>query len=90
MAGKTVADGVERYGRYIRLAEGATWPLPVGPAEWTLRYGTPSREDILHAASCMNAFNALAALPREEQRKVSRAIRAGVQDYQRAGNSDGG
>lgn len=88
MKGKTLPEGVERHGRFIRVDGEMTWPLPVGPAEWNLRYGQPTREDILHAASCMNALYALAAKPRDDQRRIAKAIVAGVTDYQRSGNDD--
>jgi hypothetical protein len=56
---------VGRPGSYVRLPNGTTWPNPVDPAEveWRLRYGTPTRSDILVAASTMAAYRALVEGP---------------------------
>lgn len=45
---------------FLRV-EGTTWPNPSDPGEveWRLRYGTPTREDLLVAASFMHAYQYL-------------------------------
>lgn len=46
---------------YIRRDDGTVWPNPDDPAEvqWRLRYGTPSKEDLLWAASAASAYREL-------------------------------
>lgn len=44
--------------------EDMTWPCPgkrMGDLEWTLRYGTPTREDLLYAASIVASFGQMVA-----------------------------
>lgn len=42
----------------IRLEDGTTWPR-VGDLEWTLRYGEPSKEQLLTAAWIVASYGAL-------------------------------
>jgi hypothetical protein len=69
----------KRYGRYVRW-EGMTWPLHVeqgdDSVQWRLRYGTPSREDILFAASVMSAYASLIIATEAHRREVVAEIRA--------------
>jgi hypothetical protein len=46
---------------YIRRDDGTVWPDPDDPGEvsWRLRYGTPSKEDLLWAASVVSAYREL-------------------------------
>lgn len=41
--------------------EGCTWPNPLDPSEieWKLRYGTPTRAELLQAASFLSAYKHL-------------------------------
>ena len=50
----------QRAEPYVRV-EGTTWPNPNDPreVEWRLRYGTPTREDLLLAASFIHAYRYL-------------------------------
>lgn len=60
--------------------DGMTWPNPADPAEvqWRLRYGQPSKVDLLVAASFMHAYAHLIALPQRERNERVRQIRASV------------
>lgn len=53
---------MKKHGRWGRFG-GMTWPLPErdedDSVEWRLRYGTPTKEDLLVAASYMHAYTAL-------------------------------
>jgi hypothetical protein len=46
---------------YLRLSDGTTWPDPHDPSnvEWELRYGEPTREQMLFAASVISAYSYL-------------------------------
>lgn len=62
---------------YLRLPEKSTWPNPNDPREvqWRLRYGTPSREDLLFAASTMAAYSYLLGIPQRRRCSVVAQIR---------------
>lgn len=62
---------------YLRF-DGMTWPNPVDPngVQWRLRYGTPSKSDLLVAASFMHAYSHLIELPRREREQRISALRA--------------
>jgi hypothetical protein len=59
--------------------DGMAWPNPNDPheIEWALRYGTPSREQMLAAASFIAAYRQLVDLPTRERNKRIASIRAG-------------
>ena len=46
---------------WIKPTEDTTWPDPADPldVEWTLRYGTPERADLLWAAAVISAYKHL-------------------------------
>ena len=46
---------------YLRLDDGTTWPDPADPdgVQWHLRYGEPTREHLLFAASVLAAYSEL-------------------------------
>ena len=69
-------------GSWLRLPDGTTWPNPADPneVEWRLRYGNPTREDILAAASVMNAYGHLVFAPERRRREVVRMIRRVIRD----------
>lgn len=49
----------KKYGKYVRFEEPMkemTWPLPDQDLNWVLRYGNPTREQLLHAASILSAY----------------------------------
>lgn len=62
---------------YVKPEPDTVWPNPLSPQstelEWTLRYGQPTRQDLLRAASEMAAYRALVARGRS---RLSRACRA--------------
>lgn len=76
----TAIDRVRR--RHPRGDEepGPTWPNPADPklVQWRLRYGTPSRSDLLVAASFMHAYAHLIDLPRRERDQRIAQIRSEV------------
>ena len=43
-------------GHYVSLDNGTTWPVNVGDIEWRLRHGTPTRSDLLVAASVLGIY----------------------------------
>lgn len=57
-----------------------TWPRYLehedDSVEGRLRYGTPSREDLLYAASVMAAYAALVGSTDKKRREVVRMLRA--------------
>jgi hypothetical protein len=68
---ETVAD------RYLRFGE-MVWSLPDDDLEWRLRNGTPSRSDLLHAASILADYHALIYSPVRKSAAVLRALRSAV------------
>lgn len=60
--------------------DGMTWPNPTDPnnVQWRLRYGIPSRQDLLAAASFMHAYAHLIDLPQRERNQRVSQIRANV------------
>jgi hypothetical protein len=41
--------------------EGTTWPVNVGPVGWRLRYGEPTRSDLLIAAWVLDVYGTMTA-----------------------------
>ena len=62
---------------WLVLPEGRTFPDPADPNEvqWRLRYGTPTREDMMAAASVMSAYAALVYMPGRVRDGVIRDLR---------------
>ena len=63
--------------RYTRVGAEMTWPQPgeaLGEVQWRLRYGTPTREDLLCAAGVMSAYHALVATTQFNRNKVCGAL----------------
>lgn len=59
--------------------DGMTWPrisAGIGDIEWALRYGEPTREEVLVAASVLNAYRALIKLGRVEREAIVRVLRS--------------
>lgn len=50
---------------YLRLGDGTLWPNPLDPkdVQWSLRYASPSREELLLAADMLSAYRHLATHP---------------------------
>lgn len=57
--------------------DGMTWPDPDDPLEieWTLRYGTPTRAQLLAAASMIAAYKQLVADPQVRRNAKIAGIR---------------
>jgi hypothetical protein len=57
-----------------------TWPIHEegedDSVQWRLRYGHPTREDILYAASVMSAYHSLVNSTRNKRDEVVRELRA--------------
>lgn len=66
----------EPHNSWVRF-DGMTWPNPLDPneVESVLRYGTPTREQILTAASFMAAYRALVYETQEKRNQKCRKIR---------------
>lgn len=69
--------------KHIVLSDGSSWTLPAVESDdeygvgHTLRYGTPSRSDLLVAASIIDAYGYLLVQSTREKRDlVCREIRA--------------
>lgn len=66
---------------HLRLDDGTTWPDPGDPGDvqWQLRYGGPTREQMVFAASVMAAYGRLGLGPRSSQlaalRRAAKAAR---------------
>lgn len=56
--------------------DGMTWPRVGTNLEWTLRYGTPTREDLLLAASVAAAYEALVEASAATRGDVVKHLRA--------------
>lgn len=65
-----------RRSSYVRV-EGTTWPHPDDPnsVEWVLRYGNPSREDLLRAASFIHAYRHLISMTQRERNHRIQTLR---------------
>ncbi len=64
---------------YVRF-DGMTWPNPdaLGETEHALRYGQPTRADLLVAASVLGAYRALVLDPQHRRNKNVAGIRRAV------------
>lgn len=64
--------------------EGMTWPNPQDPddVQWRLRYGEPTRADLLAAASVMAAYAHLVSMPRRERESRIAGIRRACREVQ--------
>lgn len=46
------------------------WPLPDQDLNWTLRYGNPTREQLLYAASILSAYHQAVVDPQKKRNFV--------------------
>ena len=66
---------------WTQLADGTVWPVPDAVDDdrqigWTLTYGTPTREELLRAASIIRAYDFLVLETTSERRnQIVREIR---------------
>lgn len=66
------------HGAFVRHGDGSCWTFPGRRLEeigWRLRYGTPSREDELVAASGLDALMCLVSLDPERRETIVRRMR---------------
>lgn len=65
-------------GNFARFG-GMTWPMPLedddDSVQWRLRYGKPSREDILVAAAYMEAYGALVYSTQKKRNTVCKRLK---------------
>lgn len=80
------SEGEERCEVYLHF-EDMTWPNPNDPSEieWRLRYGTPTRSDLLLVASFMGAYRHLVGLPVRTRNKRISSLRSKLSDTEEAG-----
>lgn len=67
-------DWMRLTGRYA-VFDGMTWPNPDTAVAWTLKYGVPSREDLLFAASIIDAYQTLVTMPVKRRRGIIARLR---------------
>ena len=64
---------------YINVGTEMTWPT-IGQrlldVEWALRYGEPTSQDLLFAASILNAYRALVLKTAKDRAEIVRELRA--------------
>lgn len=74
------ADPPALAARHFVRVEGTTWPNPNDPTEvqWRLRYGTPSKSDLLIAASFMHAYAYLLSMSQKDRNHRVATIREAV------------
>lgn len=77
---RCVASVMERHSpraKRVDMGNGAAWPIPDGDLEQTLRYGEPSKEDCILAASILAAYAYMVGdCPAKDRSAAVRAIRA--------------
>ena len=68
-----------RVNPFLRI-EDTTWPSPLDPNEtqWRLRYGQPSKEDLLFAASVMSAYGYLFEMTQRDRNRRIDQIKSAV------------
>ena len=69
----------------VKVSDGSSWPRPALESDdeygvgYTLRYGTPTRSDLLKAAEIIDAYSYLVAESTREKRDlVCREVRAAL------------
>jgi hypothetical protein len=55
---KNRKPALKRLEHYV-IFDDMNWPLPDTDLAWRLRYGNPTREDLLRSASILSAYYAL-------------------------------
>lgn len=78
----------KKYGNYIRIDNEMTWPAPdtldanefEDGLEWHLRYGTPTKELCMRAASYLAAYNVLILSSQKTRNYICSAIRQAIED----------
>ncbi len=60
--------------KYI-IIEDMSWPMPDNELEWKLRYGNPTRTEILQAASILSAYSQMTLFDTKKKRdKICKKI----------------
>jgi hypothetical protein len=70
-----------RFSGSFVVFDGMTWPNPhkMGDLAWKLTHGKPSKEDLLVAASTIEAYTQMVSDPREKRQRVIRVLRGAAQ-----------
>ncbi len=66
-------------GEFYAHFDGMCWPLAgsrLSDLEWQLRYGKPTRSQLLMAASVLSAYRQMVSDPKAKRETVIREIRA--------------
>jgi hypothetical protein len=74
---------VRRVGNCYSAFDDMCWPIPsneLDGLEWRLRYSSPTKSDLLVAASVISAYRDLVGKPRRLREKVVKNIRRAVLD----------
>ena len=77
---------VEVWGRYARIDDQMTWPMPDfsdatgNSLEWTLRYGTPTKEQLLTVASYLSAYSHMVGLTQKKRNHICTAIKVALKE----------
>lgn len=67
----------KRHSKWLSW-EGMTWPLPEtdeNSVEWKLRYGEPTKGELLFAASVLNAYRALVLTTDKQRKEVVKTLK---------------
>lgn len=60
--------------KYITI-EDIAWPMPDNELEWNLRYGQPTRAELLQAASMLSAYSQMTLFDTKKKRdKICKKI----------------
>lgn len=65
---------------FYRSFDGMCWPAPsekMGEISWRATHGTPTRTDLLVAASVMNAYQELIGMSAKRRDKIIKELRKG-------------
>mgnify|MGYP003577776373 CR=1 FL=1 len=63
----------------FKIFDGMTWPFPcerLNEVEWRLRYGEPTQQDRMLAASVMSAYTALIYKTQKERNHIASMLKA--------------
>lgn len=52
-----------------------TWPKPLPDLEWVLRYGTPTKTELLNAASILAAYKALLFKSQKDRNHICKVLK---------------
>lgn len=81
-------NDTETRQKWLRTSQNTMWPIPDNenddrPLGWVLTYGTPTRQELLRAASVIGAYGYMVAQStRQDRDLVCREIRAALDGTQ--------